>query len=78
MAPLLDCRVVSWREFLAEIRKVATPAQVRMLPEDSPEVVVKTKLPPIYPPGYDLSRFPSPRKLAELYLSRLGFLSIPG
>ena len=75
LAPLLNCRVVSWEEFLAEVRERATPPLMRIIPDDVPQLVEKTNLEPIYPAGYDIGRFPPPRKLAELYLTRLNLLS---
>ena len=75
LAPLLNCRVVSWEEFLAEFRERATPSLMRIIPEDVPQLVEKTNLEPIYPAGYDIGRFPPARKLAELYLTQLNLLS---
>jgi nucleoside-diphosphate-sugar epimerase len=75
LAPLLNCRVVRWEEFLAEVREHATPSLMRIIPDDVPQLVEKTNLEPIYPAGYDIGRFPPPRKLAELYLTGLNLLS---
>ena len=75
LAPLLNCRVVSWRDFVEEVRKQAPASLLRIIPDDVPELVEKTNLEPIYPAGYDLARFPPASKLAQLYLSQLNLLS---
>ncbi len=74
LAPLLNCRVVSWDDILKEVTKYATPAQLKLLPVDTPELIKKTNLEPIYPDGYDLARFPPTADLAQFYLKRLNIL----
>lgn len=70
MAPLAGCRVVTWEAFLAEVTKFASPGEMQIL-ADAPEIIEQTNTQPVYPPGYDLSRFPEPQVLAELYLRQL-------
>ena len=72
---MLNCRVVSWKEFLSEVRKYASPSQMRIMPDDAPGVISKTNLEPIYHDGCDPARLPEPRILAELYLDKLNLLS---
>ena len=75
LAPMLNCRIVSWEEFLSEVKKYANSSDLRMVPEDGPDVISKTAVEPIYPYGIDLTRLPKPRVLAELYLDKLNLLS---
>jgi thioester reductase-like protein len=77
LAPLLGCRMVSWKEFLAEVARHAGPDEMRMLPDDAPEAIEKTNVPAIYPSGYDLTRFPSSMRLGKLYLNKMGLASKP-
>ena len=74
VAPLLNCKVVPWNEFLAQVHKYADADQLRMIPNDMPQLVSKTNLPGIYPSGYDLGAFPPSQQLATLYLRNLNLI----
>jgi pyrroloquinoline quinone (PQQ) biosynthesis protein C len=75
LAPLLNCKLVSWDEFYSAVKRYANADQLRMVPDDGPDIVSKTRVEPIYPAGIDVTRLPKPRVLAELYLDKLNLLS---
>jgi len=76
VAHLLGCQVVSWEEFREEVRKYATPEQMRIISDNAPDGIERSCMPPIYPEGFDIAGFPSGDQLARLYLKNLNLLAV--
>jgi nucleoside-diphosphate-sugar epimerase len=70
----LSCTLLPWQEFQAVISRHATSEQLRILPPDLPELVIKGNLPPIFPPAYNMPPLRPSHELFRLYLTRLGLM----
>ena len=73
VAHYLSCKILPWHEFRAAIARHATTEQLRIMPADLPELVIKGNLPAIFPRGYKMPLLP-PAEIFRRYLAKLGLI----